>query len=94
MKRILDIVSSFSALFLFSPLFFLLGLLLVLESKGGVFYSQIRIGKGERPFRLYKFRSMRPASDHSRLITVGDRDPRITKMGYFLRKYKLDELPQ
>lgn len=94
MKRLLDIFSSLFALILLSPVFVFIGLAIVWESKGGIFYSQIRVGKNERPFRLYKFRSMRPASDASRLITVGDRDPRITKTGYFLRKYKLDELPQ
>lgn len=65
-----------------------------IESKGPGFYSQIRVGKGGKDFRLYKFRSMRVGADKKGLITVGGRDSRITRVGYFIRKYKLDELPQ
>lgn len=77
-----------------SPLFVVIYLSIVLGSKGGGFYSQERIGKGGIPFCLYKFRSMRIGSDNKGLITVGSRDPRITKIGYFIRKYKIDEIPQ
>ena len=69
-------------------------LLIVLESRGGVFYVQKRVGKDNRDFNLYKFRTMRPDSDSKGLLTVGARDSRITRVGYFLRKYKIDEFPQ
>ena len=65
-----------------------------LESKGGGFYKQLRVGRNGKDFYVYKFRSMRIGSDRQGLITVGGRDPRITRIGYFIRKYKLDELPQ
>lgn len=94
MIRLFDIVFSGIGLLLLSPLFFVLYVLIRLESKGGGFYSQERTGRGGKPFRLYKFRSMRKDADKAGLITVGGRDPRITRMGYFIRKYKLDELPQ
>jgi lipopolysaccharide/colanic/teichoic acid biosynthesis glycosyltransferase len=71
-----------------------LALAIVLESKGGVFYKQERIGKHGAPFQLFKFRSMRPDSDKKGLLTVGMNDSRITKTGLFIRKYKLDEIPQ
>ena len=69
-------------------------LYILLESKGGVFYKQERIGVDRKPFKLYKFRSMYPDSDKKGLLTVGSRDYRITKSGYYIRKFKLDELPQ
>ena len=77
-----------------SPLFLVVYVLIRLESKGGGFYAQERIGKNGKPFKLYKFRSMRTDADKGSLITVGGHDPRITKTGYFIRKYKIDELPQ
>ncbi len=94
MKRIFDLFFSTIGLICLSPLLLLIGIGIVLESKGGVFYRQERIGKDEVPFRLFKFRSMRPDSDKKGLLTVGSRDNRITKMGYYIRKFKLDELPQ
>lgn len=94
MKRLFDIVSSLLVLIIFSPVFLIISLIISLGSKGGIFYKQERIGKNGKPFLLYKFRSMRPNSDKGSLITVGGRDSRITREGYFLRKYKLDELPQ
>jgi len=94
MIRLFDIVFSGIGLILLSPLFLILYVLIRLESRGGGSYSQERIGKKGEPFRLYKFRSMRKDADKAGLITVGGRDPRITRMGYFIRKYKLDELPQ
>lgn len=81
-------------LVILSPLFIVLYLLIRIESKGGGFYSQERIGKNGKPFKLYKFRSMRIGSDKKGLITIGEKDNRITKTGFILRKYKLDELPQ
>ena len=65
-----------------------------MESKGGGFYSQERVGKNGTTFKLLKFRSMRTGADKQGLITVGGHDSRITRMGYFIRKYKIDELPQ
>lgn len=92
-KRLFDIVSSFCVLVLLSPVFIVVAIWIATDSKGGVFFKQKRIGKDQKEFGLYKFRTMRPDSDKVK-ITVGDRDPRITDVGYFLRKYKLDELPQ
>lgn len=94
MIRFLDIFFSFCGLLLLMPVFLILYLFIRIESKGPGFYSQIRVGKGGKDFRLYKFRSMRVGADKKGLITVGGRDSRITRVGYFIRKYKLDELPQ
>lgn len=94
MIRFFDILLSGLGLILFSPLFLILYIIIRFSSRGPGFYSQKRIGKHGKPFRLYKFRTMRTGSDHSRLITVGGKDSRITKAGYYIRKYKLDELPQ
>ena len=94
MKRVFDIVASGTGLIVLSPVFLILGIWIKLDSKGPVFYRQTRVGKGNRDFRLFKFRSMRPDSDKGRLITVGGHDPRVTRSGYYIRKYKLDELPQ
>lgn len=94
MKRLLDIFFSLTGLVLLSPLFIIVCVLIMIESPGGPFYRQERIGKNGRSFWLLKFRSMRIGSDKKGLITVGGHDPRITRMGYFIRKYKIDELPQ
>lgn len=94
MIRFFDIIFSIMGLVILSPLFIVLYLLIRIESKGGGFYSQERIGKNGKPFKLYKFRSMRIGSDKKGLITIGEKDNRITKIGFILRKYKLDELPQ
>ena len=94
MIRFFDILFSIIGLVLLSPLFTVLYLLIRIESQGGGFYSQERIGKNGKPFKLYKFRSMRIGSDKKGLITIGEKDNRITKTGFILRKYKLDELPQ
>lgn len=94
MIRFFDIIFSIIGLVILSPLFIVLYLLIRLESKGRGFYSQERIGKNGKPFKLYKFRSMRIGSDKKGLITIGEKDNRITKTGFILRKYKLDELPQ
>lgn len=94
MIRFFDILFSIIGLVLLSPLFTALYLLIRIESQGGGFYSQERIGKNGKPFKLYKFRSMRIGSDKKGLITIGEKDNRITKTGFILRKYKLDELPQ
>jgi lipopolysaccharide/colanic/teichoic acid biosynthesis glycosyltransferase len=94
MIRFCDIVFSAIGLLLLSPLFLIVYILIRCESKGGGFYCQQRVGKDGRLFDLYKFRSMRTGSDKKGLITVGGHDSRITRMGYFIRKYKIDELPQ
>ena len=94
MKRLFDIVVSILILLIFFPFGLLISLSILLESKGGVFYRQERIGKNGVPFRMLKFRSMRPEADKAGKLTVGMRDPRITRSGYFIRKYKLDEFPQ
>jgi lipopolysaccharide/colanic/teichoic acid biosynthesis glycosyltransferase len=67
---------------------------IVIDNPGPVFYRQQRVGRDNKDFGLIKFRSMRVGADKMSLITVGDRDPRITRAGYYLRKYKIDELPQ
>ena len=94
MKRVLDIVLTLTALVVLFPILLVIGLLVALDSKGPVLYKQERIGKNGKPFCLYKFRTMRRHSDKQGLLTIGDRDPRVTHLGFFLRKSKLDELPQ
>ena len=94
MKRLFDIIASGLGLIVLSPLFAVLAVWIKADSRGPVFYRQIRVGRGNKDFRLYKFRSMRPDSDKLGLITVGGRDPRVTRSGYYIRKYKLDEFPQ
>lgn len=85
---------SLIILICFLPIGIVLSIWIALESRGGVFYLQERIGKNGKPFRMYKFRSMRKDADKLGKLTVGMRDPRITRSGYFIRKYKLDEFPQ
>lgn len=94
MKRIFDISCSVIILLLFLPFGLIISLLILLESRGGVFYRQERIGRYGKPFRLFKFRSMRKNADKQGKLTVGMKDPRITRTGYFIRKFKLDEFPQ
>ena len=94
LKRLFDLFFSFFGLLILLPFFVLIGLIIVFDSKGGVFYKQIRVGKNSKDFGLYKFRSMRTDADKTGLLTVGKRDSRITNVGYYIRKYKLDELPQ
>ena len=94
MKRIFDVTASGLGLLLFSPLFLIVAIWIRLDSPGPVFYRQTRVGRYNKDFRLLKFRSMRVGSDKKGLITVGGRDPRVTRSGYWIRKYKLDELPQ
>lgn len=89
-----DIVCSGCGLIILSPLFLIIAIWVKLDSPGPVFYKQVRVGRGNKDFKLYKFRSMRVGSDKKGLITVGGRDPRVTRSGYYIRKYKLDEFPQ
>ncbi len=93
-KRAFDIVVSAVALLVLSPVLVILGLMVALSSPGGAFFRQVRVGRAGKEFRLFKFRTMRPGSEALGQITVGGRDPRITGIGYFLRKSKMDELPQ
>ena len=92
-KRIFDIISATLVLIFCSPLFIVVSIWIAIDSRGGVFYKQIRVGKNQKEFGLLKFRSMRPNADKSGQLTVGN-DNRVTKVGRFIRRYKLDELPQ
>ena len=94
MKRAFDLLFSFTILTLFLPFGILISMLIMIGSKGGVFYRQERIGRHGKPFMLLKFRSMRIDSDQQGKLTVGMNDSRITQIGLFIRKYKLDEFPQ
>ena len=94
MIRVCDIVFSFFGLLFLSPLFLIIALWIIIDNPGPVFYRQQRVGKDGKDFGLLKFRSMRVGADKMSLITIGDRDPRVTRAGYYIRKYKIDELPQ
>lgn len=94
MKRLFDVVASGVGLLLLSPLFLLVAIWIKLDSPGPVFYRQVRVGRYNRDFRIFKFRSMRVGADKGSLVTIGGRDPRVTRSGYFIRKFKVDELPQ
>lgn len=94
MKRLFDIVASGIGLLVLSPVFLILAIWIKLDSPGPVFYRQVRVGRGNKDFRIFKFRSMRVGSDKGSLVTVGGHDPRVTRSGYFIRKFKLDEFPQ
>ena len=96
MKRIFDFTTSLIGLIIISPILLFIALFISLESKGGVFYKQKRVGKGNKDFYVYKFRSMIVDADKKGLLSIGKdgKDPRVTKFGYIIRKYKLDELPQ
>lgn len=94
MIRVLDFFFSFFGLIFLLPFLFLIGLIIKISSKGSILYKQSRVGLNGAEFSVYKFRSMRLNSDMLGLITVGGRDPRVTTIGYYLRKFKLDELPQ
>ena len=92
--RFFDFVLSLVGLVVLAPIFIVLAAWIKIDSVGPVFYKQIRVGQNGKDFGLFKFRSMVVDADKKGLITVGGRDPRITRSGYFIRKYKLDELPQ
>lgn len=94
MKRLFDIVLSSIMLIMLSPFLVLIAFSIAIGSRGGVLFHQTRVGMNGREFNLLKFRSMRPGSEKAGQITVGERDPRITSIGHFLRRTKLDELPQ
>ena len=94
MLRVIDFVFSLLGLIIIFPLLFLIALCVKFDSKGPILYVQKRVGLKGVEFNLYKFRSMRLDSDKLGLLTIGGRDPRVTSIGYFIRKFKLDELPQ
>jgi lipopolysaccharide/colanic/teichoic acid biosynthesis glycosyltransferase len=93
-KRIFDIISSLFGLVLFSPFFIIIAVFIVIDSKGGVFFIQQRVGKNNVDFNLLKFRTMKVDSEKQGQLTISNKDTRITKVGSFLRKHKLDEIPQ
>jgi glycosyltransferase len=93
LKRIFDIVSSLFGLIVLSPFMLIIAILIKLDSKGPIFFKQVRVTKNGREFKIFKYRTMKIGSDKYSQITVG-KDSRITKVGDFLRKYKLDEIPQ
>lgn len=94
MKRLFDIVASGLGLLVLSPILIIVAIWIKLDSKGPVFYRQVRVGRYNKDFSIFKFRSMRVGSDKGSLVTIGGRDPRVTRSGYFIRKFKIDELPQ
>ena len=94
MKRLFDILLSGIGLLIISPLLLIVAIWIKLDSPGPIFYRQVRVGRYNKDFRIFKFRSMRIGSDKGSLVTIGGRDPRITRSGYFIRKFKIDELPQ
>ncbi len=94
MKRLFDIIVSILILLPFSIFGIFFSIAILIESRGGVFYRQERIGKNGIPFKIFKFRTMKVNADKAGTLTVGMRDPRITRIGYILRKLKLDEFPQ
>jgi len=94
LKRTFDIISSMCVLILLSPVLLAISIIILFDSKGPVFYIQERIGMNGNGFNLFKYRTMYINSDKQGLLTVGGKDNRVTKIGYYLRKYKIDEIPQ
>ena len=93
LKRIFDIILSLFGLIILFPFMLMIAILIKLDSKGPVFFKQVRVTKNGREFKIFKYRTMKIGSDKYSQITVG-KDDRITKIGMFLRTYKLDEIPQ
>lgn len=94
MKRLFDFFAALFGLIFLMPIFLVIALWVAFDSKGPIFYKQVRVGRDNKDFTLLKFRTMKVDSDKKGLLTVGDRDNRVTNSGYYLRKYKLDEFPQ
>jgi lipopolysaccharide/colanic/teichoic acid biosynthesis glycosyltransferase len=94
LKRLFDILFSVTILLIFLPVGIIISICILVESRGGIFYRQTRVGRFGKDFRIFKFRTMKPNADQLGKLTVGMRDPRITRVGFFIRKYKLDEFPQ
>ncbi|WP_282148179.1 sugar transferase [Algibacter lectus] len=93
-KRTFDVVFSLLGLIFLSPILLLLAIFIKIDSKGPVFFVQGRVGKNNCDFNIFKFRTMKIQSQQKGLLTLGNHDSRITKVGYFLRRYKIDEFPQ
>jgi len=93
-KRCFDVFFSVLGLIILSPFLCIIAILIKLDSKGPFLFIQPRVGLNNIDFNIYKFRTMHLESESKGLLTIGDRDSRITKAGYFLRRYKIDEFPQ
>ncbi|GAB6886707.1 hypothetical protein JCM13304A_02050 [Desulfothermus okinawensis JCM 13304] len=93
-KRLLDIIWSMSGIIVLSPLFILIGLLVKITSKGPILFTQIRVGQWEKPYKIYKFRTMRQDAEKDGAKWAQQDDPRVTPIGKFLRRFRLDEIPQ
>lgn len=93
-KRWFDVICSLIGLLLLAPILLIIAIIIKLDSKGPVLFIQGRVGKNNKDFHIYKFRTMRVQSESKGLLTLGNHDSRITKVGYFLRRYKIDEFPQ
>lgn len=93
-RRLLDLTGSAVGLLCLLPLFIIISILVKLDSEGTVFYRAARLGRYGKPFKMLKFRSMRTDADQLGALITPDGDPRVTRVGGFLRKFKLDELPQ
>lgn len=94
MKRIFDIITSYIAILVLSPILLIIALAIRLESEGGVIFSQDRAGIDGRPFKIFKFRTMIPGAENKGPLLATRGDPRVTKIGKYLRRWSLDELPQ
>lgn len=93
-KRVLDFFFSIIFLIILMPFFIIIALLIIIDDGFPIMYRQTRVGKNGNFFKILKFRTMKKNADAFGKLTIGDKDPRITKIGYVLRKYKIDELPQ
>ena len=94
MKRLFDFACAYLLLCFLGPVLFFIALAVMLESGPPIFFVQTRVGRRGKHFGLFKFRTMYKDAESRGQLTLGDRDPRVTKVGYYLRKYKVDELPQ
>jgi len=93
-KRIFDVILSLFLIIILSPFFLVISTMIIIDTRGGIVFKQKRVGKNNTDFTIYKFRTMHSGSDKKGLLTVGMKDERVTRTGFFLRKHKLDELPQ
>ncbi|MFV9551035.1 sugar transferase [Algibacter sp. PT7-4] len=93
-KRLFDVILSLIGIILIFPVCLIISILIKLDSKGSVLFIQSRVGKNNSDFNIYKFRTMKVESNKKGLLTLGNNDARVTKIGYFLRRYKIDEFPQ
>lgn len=93
-KRLFDVILSLIGIILIFPVCLIISIFIKLDSKGPVLFIQSRVGKNNSDFNIYKFRTMKVESNKKGLLTLGNNDARVTKIGYFLRRYKIDEFPQ